>query len=62
MDKRAVSVSSFECEVLRSAFKKSVIEEKIPKQRWREHALLLFRTYKGSEDVDPELLDWIVRK
>ena len=29
MDKRAVSVSSFECEVLRSAFKKSVIEEKI---------------------------------
>jgi len=46
MDKRAVSVSSFECEVLRSTFKKSVIEEKIPKQRWREHALLLFRTYQ----------------
>ena len=57
-----VRVSSYECEVLRSAFKKSVIEEKIPEERWREHAALLIRTYKGRDDVDPELLDWIVRK
>jgi hypothetical protein len=57
-----VHVSSLDFEVLHSAFKKSVIEESIPEQRWREHAALLIRTYKGSDDVDPELLDWMVRK
>jgi hypothetical protein len=62
MDGLGVPVSAFDCDVLRSAFKKSVIEEKIPEERWREHAALLIRTYKGSDDVDPELLDWMVRK
>jgi len=33
MDKLDVPVSAFECDVLRSAFKKSVIEENIPKDR-----------------------------
>lgn len=62
MDKRVVSVSALDCDIIRSAFKKSVIEESIPEQRWREHAALLIRTFKGSDDVDPELLDWILRK
>jgi hypothetical protein len=31
MDRHSVPVSAFDCDVLRSAFKKSVIEEKFPK-------------------------------
>ena len=63
MDKRVNSVSAYDCEIVRSAFKKSVIEESIPEHRWREHAALLIRDYVGtSDDIDPELLDWIVRK
>ena len=62
MDTRAVLVSAFDCDVLRSAFKKSVIEENIPEDRWREHAVLLIRDFTGSDDVDPECLEWIVRK
>jgi len=39
-----------------------VVHRLLPEERWREHAALLIRTYMGSNDVDPELLDWIVRK
>jgi len=62
MDKRAVSVSALDCDIVRSAFRKSVIEESIPEDRWREHAVLLIRDFTGSDDIDPELLEWIVRK
>lgn len=62
MDKRVVSVSALDCDIIRSAFKKSVIEESIPEDRWREHATLMIREFTGSDDVDPECLEWIVRK
>lgn len=64
MDKRVVTVSSLDCDIVRSAFRKSVIEENIPKDRWREHAALLIRDFTGSDidDIDPELLEWITRK
>jgi hypothetical protein len=62
MDKPGVSVSAFDCDVMRSAFIKSVIEENIPEDQRREHAALLIREYTGSDDVDPDLLEWIVRK
>jgi hypothetical protein len=63
MDRLGVLVSCFDCDVLRSAFKTSVIEANIPEDQWREHAMLLIRDYVGSsDDIDPELLDWIVRK
>jgi hypothetical protein len=62
MDKPGVSVSSFDCDVLRSAFIKAVINENIPEDKWRALAASLISDFTGSEDVDPELLDWIVRK
>ena len=57
MDLSDISVSAFDCDVLRGAFKKSVIEENIPEDLWREHATLLIREFTGSDDVDPEFLD-----
>lgn len=56
----ASSISAFDCDILRGAFRSSVIEEKIPQDRWRDHALLLVRDLTGREDVEPQLLDWII--
>ena len=41
MDKLGVSVSSFDCDIIRSAFVKSVIEKNIPEDQWRAEAALL---------------------
>ncbi|MFK0693226.1 hypothetical protein ACFX5Q_34675 [Mesorhizobium sp. IMUNJ 23033] len=56
------SVSAFDCDILREAFRKSVVEDHIPDDQWRDHAALLVRAWTGSEVIDPDLLDWIVRK
>ena len=61
MDRSGVSVTAYDCDILRSAFKKSVIES-IPKDRWRAHARLLIRDFTGSDDIDADLLDRIVRR
>lgn len=55
-------VSVFDCDILRSAFIKTVIEENIPEDKWRSVAALLISDFTGSDDVDPDLLEWIVRK
>jgi hypothetical protein len=56
------SVSAFDCDILRSAFRKSVIEGKIPEDKWRAIAALLIRDFTDSDDVDSDLLEWIVGK
>lgn len=55
-------VSAFDREILRSTFHKSVIEDGIPKDRWREYASQMVRDFTGVATVDPALLDRIVRK
>lgn len=62
MDRPCNHVSPFDCDVLRSAFIKLVIEEKIPEDRWRTFAEQLISDFTGSDDTDPELLEWIIRK
>jgi hypothetical protein len=56
------SVSAFDCDILRSAFRKSVIEGNIPEDEWRAIAELLISDFTGSDDIDSDLLEWIVRK
>ena len=55
-------VSAFDCDVIREAFKKSVVEESIPADQWRNHAARLIRAFTGVEDIDPSMLDWVARK
>ena len=62
MDQPGNQVSSFDCDILRSTFVKTVIEANIPEDRWRTEAALLIRDLTGSSFIDPELLEWIVRK
>ncbi|TJW67816.1 MAG: hypothetical protein E5V29_16010 [Mesorhizobium sp.] len=54
-------VSSSDCEVLRCAFVKSVIEDGIPEDKWVAHAAFLIRRLTGKNDVDPRVLDWVLR-
>ncbi|WP_246800621.1 hypothetical protein [Mesorhizobium amorphae] len=55
-------VSAFDFDILRSAFKKSVSEERIPEDRWRGHAMTLVRELTGLDDVDPDVLDLMMRQ
>lgn len=55
------SITASDCDALRGAFVKSVIEKNIPEDRWRDEAALLIRDYTDSDDVDPYLLEWIIR-
>lgn len=61
MDK-PVLISAFDCEIVRGAFTKSVIEMNIPEDQWRSIASRLIGDFTDSDDIDPELLEWIVRK
>lgn len=41
-------VSAFDCDVIHEAFKKSVLEENIPADQWRNHAASLIRSPPAS--------------
>lgn len=56
------SVSAFDCDVIREAFKAWVLEEHIPEHKWRDSAAQMVRSMTGREGVDPDMLEWIVRK
>ncbi|TGT91250.1 MULTISPECIES: hypothetical protein [unclassified Mesorhizobium] len=56
------SISAFDCDVIREAFRSWVIEDKIPEHEWQERAKGLIHTLTGIEDLDPDMLEWIVRK
>jgi hypothetical protein len=56
------AISAFDCDILRNAFRTSVIENKIAEDQWQGYAALLVYDFTGNEDVDPALLAWIVGK
>ncbi|WP_032916748.1 hypothetical protein [Mesorhizobium erdmanii] len=61
-DHLADAISTFDCNILRDAFRTSVIEKQIPEDQWQAYASLLIRDYTGSSDLGSALLAWIVRK
>ncbi|WP_095081624.1 hypothetical protein [Mesorhizobium sophorae] len=62
MKTNPLRMSALDCEILRSAFHKAVIEEKIPENQWRDYATQMVRDFARIETVDPGLLEWIMRK
>jgi hypothetical protein len=58
----ACAISAFDCDILRSAFRTSVIEERIPEDKWRSIAARLIRDFTDSDHIESDLLEWIVRK
>ena len=61
-DHSADAISTFDCNILRDAFRTSVIENGIPEDQWQGYAALLIRDYTGNSDFESALLAWIVRK
>lgn len=57
----AGKISAFDCDILRSAFRKSVVEKRIAQREWRMHATLLARELTDLDEIDPDIVDWIVR-
>ena len=55
-------VSAIDSEILRKAFRKAIIEEKIPEDRWRAYAAQMIRDFTGVARPDPDLVEWIVQK
>ena len=62
LQRDSAHISAFDCDVIREAFKKSVIEESVPVDQWRDHATALIRAFTDVEEIEPALLDWIARK
>jgi hypothetical protein len=56
------NVSALDSDILRSAFRRAIIEEKIPESQWRDFAAQMIRDFTGSETVDPDFVEWILRK
>ena len=61
-DRSADAISTFDCNILRDAFRTSVIEKQISEGHWQPDAALLIRDYTGKSDIDSAVLAWIVRK
>ncbi|OWK21498.1 hypothetical protein AJ88_24115 [Mesorhizobium amorphae CCBAU 01583] len=55
-------VSAFDCDILRSAAQRAIIEGEIPESQSREYAAQIIRDLTGDDQIDPDMLDWIVRK
>jgi len=56
------AISTFDCNILRDAFRTSVIEKQISEDHWQPDSALLIRDHTGKSDIDSALLAWIVRK
>ena len=60
-DNAANGMSAFDCEIVRGAFRRSVVESRIAETDRRKHARLLALEFTELEEIDPEILDWIIR-
>ncbi|TGT36788.1 hypothetical protein EN812_31575 [Mesorhizobium sp. M4B.F.Ca.ET.169.01.1.1] len=56
------NASYFEFDVMREAFNRWVDEDKVPEDQWRPRATKLVRIVTGDDYVDPNVVEWIIRK
>ena len=52
----------FEFDVMRAAFQRWVDEDKAPEDQWRPRATKLVRIMTGDDYVNPNMVEWIIRK
>ena len=55
-------VSALDSDILRSAFRRAIIEEQIPESQWLDFAAQMVRDFTGFDTVDPDFVEWITRK
>ena len=56
------TLSAVDAEILKSVFRNEIRDNKTPESEWRALATKLIQSYSGSQSVDPNLLEWIVRR
>ena len=56
------TLSAVDAEILKSAFRNEIRDNKTPETEWRALATKLIQLYSGSQSVDPDLLEWIMRE
>jgi len=56
------NASYFDFAVMRKAFNRWTVEDKVPEDQWRPRATKLVRIVTGDEYVDPNLVEWIIHK
>lgn len=61
-DHPAARLSAFDCAIIRGAFRRSALEEGMPEKDRRRFALLLAREFTELEEIDTDILDWIVAR
>ncbi|RVD45293.1 hypothetical protein EN858_05810 [Mesorhizobium sp. M4B.F.Ca.ET.215.01.1.1] len=54
-------LTAFDADIIRTTFLKEVHESKLPKSEWQNLARRLVEAYTGQQEVDPQLVDWIVQ-
>ncbi|MCA0008581.1 MULTISPECIES: hypothetical protein [unclassified Mesorhizobium] len=55
-------ISAFDCDILREVFKKLVLETKVPEDKWRDLATSLIVEFTDRKQIEPALINWIIRK
>ncbi|RAZ90400.1 hypothetical protein DPM33_12800 [Mesorhizobium hawassense] len=55
-------IPAFELDVMRTAFRRWVVEDNVPEDQWRPRARKLVRIMTGDDYVDPNKVEWIIRK
>ena len=53
-------LTALDAEIIKTAFHKEA--RGLPESQWREFAVQLIQTYTGRKEVDPAMLEWIIRK
>jgi hypothetical protein len=55
-------MTALDCEIVRGAFRKSIVERRVADRDRRQYARLLALELTDLDEIDPDILDWIVRK
>ena len=55
-------MTAFDCDILRSAFRKSVVEKRVAEGDRRLYARLLALELTELDEIDPDILDWITAR
>ena len=55
-------MTAFDCDIVRGAFRKSVVENRIAERDRRRHATQLAIELTELDEINPEILDWITAR
>ncbi|RWH72047.1 hypothetical protein [Mesorhizobium sp.] len=55
-------LSAMDADIIRTVFQTQVRDRKMPEAEWRDYAERLVKTYTSAQQIDPQIIDWIIGK